>query len=200
MWAVMKEGGFVMRKFLLCVLSMVIGAGLFAQQTAEAGSSEKIYNIGDIGPAGGIVFFDKGFYGDGWRYFEAAPAGSEFKAEWGSYRQDITNTMTGVGFGKENTRLIVERLNGLREVNRAAQRCASMDINGYKDWFLPSKDELDLVFKNLKLAGLGGFSDSWYWSSSELGKKDAWNQKFISGFRDGNSKDRMGTVRAVRVF
>ncbi|MDR2951881.1 MAG: DUF1566 domain-containing protein [Treponema sp.] len=189
-----------MRKFLFCVLIMLVGAGLFAQEAGQSASSGKTYNIGDTGPAGGIVFYDNGFYGDGWRYLEAAPAGSEFKAEWGSYKQDVTNTMAGIGFGKENTRLIVDRLNGLREVNRAAQRCAALDINGYKDWFLPSKDELNLVFRNLKMNELGGFGISWYWSSSEYGKRDAWNQSFASGFKDGNSKDRMGNVRAIRAF
>ena len=28
------------------------------------------YNIGDLGPAGGIVFYDKGNNKDGWRYIE----------------------------------------------------------------------------------------------------------------------------------
>lgn len=32
------------------------------------------YAIGDTGPAGGIVFYDKGNTSDGWRYLEAAPA------------------------------------------------------------------------------------------------------------------------------
>ena len=32
------------------------------------------YNIGDIGPAGGYLFYDKKNQGGGWRYLEAAPA------------------------------------------------------------------------------------------------------------------------------
>lgn len=32
------------------------------------------YDILDIGPAGGYIFYDKGYYSDGWRYLEAAPA------------------------------------------------------------------------------------------------------------------------------
>jgi hypothetical protein len=108
--------------------------------------------------------------------------------------------MTGIGFGKQNTRLIVERLTGLREINRAAQICIEMDINGYKDWFLPSKDELNLMYRNLKLQGLGNFGNDWYWSSTEKNIRDGWNQRFNFGGQDGNSKDKMGTVRAIRAF
>ncbi len=35
--------------------------------------SSSSYEIGDKGPAGGYVFYDKGSYSDGWRYLEAAP-------------------------------------------------------------------------------------------------------------------------------
>jgi TolB-like protein len=39
-----------------------------------------VYRVGEIGPSGGYVFYDKGSYSDGWRYLEAAPASSEFRA------------------------------------------------------------------------------------------------------------------------
>jgi hypothetical protein len=198
-----------MKRFLIYIF-LVAGTVLFAQDTEieyqpeqaamPEKTPEKTYAVGDTGPAGGIIFFDRGFYGDGWRYLEAAPATAEFKAEWGSYRQLVTGTMAGVGFGKENTRLIVERLNALREINCAAQRCTTLDISGYKDWFLPSKDELDLMFKNLKKNKLGNFSNSWYWSSTEYGKRDAWSQGFQLGGQDDTSKDRQGFVRAIRSF
>lgn len=32
------------------------------------------YNIGDVGPAGGYIIYDKKSYAGGWRYLEAAPA------------------------------------------------------------------------------------------------------------------------------
>jgi TolB-like protein len=163
--------------------------------------SSKTYKVGDFGPAGGYVFYDKGVFSNGWRYLEAAPAETEFTSiQWGAYQQDVPGTGTAVGFGKRNTEIIVERLKGLNESGRAAQLCASMNFDGYSDWFLPSKDELDLMYKNLKQKGLGGFSDSWYWSSSQGSYNSSWGQRFSD---DGQGSDNAGyaySVRAVRAF
>jgi biotin carboxyl carrier protein len=173
-----------------------------AQAAAPPETPAKVYKIGDTGPAGGIVFFDRGFTVDGWRYLEAAPDGSEITAEWGAYNKNVPNTMTAVGFGRQNTQTVAERLRALGESNRAAQVCAALNINGYKDWFLPSKDELDLMYKNLKQKGLGKFSNSWYWSSSQADNGSAWRQRFLGGgwSNFGSNKDIAGNVRPVRAF
>jgi hypothetical protein len=42
----------------------------------------KAYKVGDTGPAGGLIFYDKGNDSGGWRYLEAAPATAEFTATW----------------------------------------------------------------------------------------------------------------------
>lgn len=39
----------------------------------EIGVATGLWDVGSVGPAGGLVFYDKGFYSDGWRYLEAAP-------------------------------------------------------------------------------------------------------------------------------
>jgi len=54
------------------------------------------------GPAGGYVFYEKGSVSDGWRYLEAAPASSEFNAQWGAYGKDVSGTLTGIGTGRAN--------------------------------------------------------------------------------------------------
>ena len=54
-----------MKKTLLVLFALLlICASLYAVD----------YKIGDEGPAGGVIFYDKGEYSDGWRYLEAAPA------------------------------------------------------------------------------------------------------------------------------
>jgi hypothetical protein len=161
--------------------------------------SDKTYSLGDPGPADGIIFYDKKEYTNGWRYLEAAPASTEFNAEWGPYTH-VAGTEIGVGSGKRNTELIVA---ALKENGKAAQLCANLEVNGHKDWFLPSMGELDLIFTNLKLMDLGGFKDDWYWSSSasEYGTIAAWAQRFSDGSRnDYNHKGSAFLVRAVRAF
>jgi len=159
------------------------------------------YKIGDYGPAGGIVFYDKGTFSNGWRYLEAAPVETEFTAEWGADEKEVANTSTAVGSGKRNTEIIVARLKALRETGKAAQLCVSLNFDGYKDWFLPSRDELDLMYKNLHQKGLGGFEEiGRYWSSSQVNNNNAWYQWFSGGDQDYGRKWYIHSVRAVRAF
>jgi TolB-like protein len=169
----------------------------------------RVYNVGDTGPAGGIVFYDKGFVADGWQYLEAAPAEIEFTAEWGAYTgsafnyyqgRDIPGTNTAVGSGKHNTELIVQWLQQFGEDDRAAQVCVCMDLNGYKDWFLPSRDELNLMYQILHLRRLGGFGSGWYWSSSQHNNDYSWVQSFSDGVQYSYPRGKVGSVRIVRAF
>jgi len=169
--------------------------------TKAGNMSTPLYKIGDTGPAGGIVFYDKGSFSDGWRYLEAAPYSSEFTASWGANEKDVTNTMDTIGSGKQNTKYIIEKLTQLGGYNSAAHLCATLDINGYKDWFLPSKDELDLMYLFLKQRGLGEFK-GYYWSSSQYGNshKHAWSIDFNRGFGSYSTRISNYRVRAVRAF
>jgi TolB-like protein len=162
------------------------------------------YKIGQKGPAGGIVFFDKGDYSNGWRYLEAAPLELEFTARWGASGRSVQGTHTAVGTGKRNTQFINEfLLNTTKETMTASQLCNTLNFSGYRDWFLPSNDELDLMYKNLKQKGLGGFSNDWYWSSSQYDENRTWGQHFSNGTQrvDFNyGKNTTFLVRAVRAF
>jgi TolB-like protein len=161
----------------------------------------RTYNIGDTGPAGGIIFYDRGENSGIWRYLEAAPARTEFNAEWGAYGQNVVGTETAVGSGKRNTQIIVDQLHQLGETGKAAQLCASLNYNGFTDWFLPSKDELDLMYKNLKQKSFGNFGNNWYWSSSQDRHGNTWSQTFSNGRPDyHNLKIYIYPVRAVRAF
>jgi hypothetical protein len=71
---------------------------------------------------------------------------------------------------------------------------------GYTDWHLPDRRELDLMYQNLRKRNLGGFSDTWYWSSSEGANDGAWAQSFGSGSQVNYGKGHAFSVRPVRAF
>jgi hypothetical protein len=86
--------------------------------------------------------------------------------------------------------------------NSAKTACDELILNGYSDWHLPSKEELNALCVNLKQIGVGGFADNGYWSSTEFNYYSAWVQNFNSGrqYNINNFKDYRCDVRAVRAF
>ena len=175
-----------------------------------------VYSIGDAGPAGGLVFYDKGFYSDGWRYLEAAPSDIGGFVVFGYYRPDkknnnVVGTSLAIGSGKYNTERLVKHMDmdgkaysgssgeGVEEY--AARKCLDYSHGGHDDWFLPSKDELNLMYENLHKDGLGSFACSgYYWSSSENNGDNAWNQYFDDGHQVGYDCGFVNPVRPVRAF
>lgn len=145
------------------------------------------YKIGDTGPAGGLVFYDKGNNSSGWRYLEAAPVEAEFQAVWSVWGIKVESTQGNIGSGRRNTQIIVEKLKQTAgEWESAALKADSLIFNGFDDWFLPSITELDQMYGNLKRKTLGDFSNNWYLTSTET--KDFWgnlSRVCILNFKDG---------------
>jgi len=189
-------------------------------------ATTRTYKVGDLGPAGGLVFYDKGNNTGGWRYFEAAPVETEKQMHWAGwydgfdekyhdrytykgFTHQASGTGTGIGNGKRNTQLIINNLKHY-ELWLPVHYCNELKYGGFNDWFLPSKDELDLMYRNLSIKGLGDFSSGEYWSSSEpvSGNLEEVNSgTWIQIF--GNGKQEIGPlgevmpyirVRAVRAF
>ncbi|GHV12908.1 hypothetical protein FACS189491_06850 [Spirochaetia bacterium] len=176
-------------------------AHISASPVAENASDEREYKEGDFGPAGGIVFHDKGEYSDGWRYLERAPPETEFRAPWGNYEDTISGTKKEIGSGRENTRLIAEYYNKRGITGTAAQLCESLVCNGYDDWFLPSTKELDQVRSYLERRSSGRNNRIWYWSSTQSSTRFAEAQPDEFVYSSGvYVKNRENTVRAVRAF
>jgi hypothetical protein len=81
----------------------------------------------------------------------------------------------------------------------AAKVCAGCNQGGYGDWYLPSKAELDILFRNKDT--IGGFSDNMYGSSTEYNIGFVWGQIFnIYGGQFVNNKGSEYAVRCVRKF
>lgn len=203
------------------------------------------------GSCGGFIFYDKGFYSDGWRYLEAAPADvrvidgipsvdrnaigynlAENYYVFGYYRKGAETgnlyvngstyyssyscTGTAIGTGKLNTELLVKAM-GDEAYNSfsgdgvtwfyAAKLCSDLEYEAdgkvYDDWFLPSKDELNLMYENCHKLGAGGVANNYYWSSSEHANNSnyAWFQYFYKGNQDYNLNRGVNLrVRPVRAF
>ena len=163
------------------------------------------YSVGDTGPAGGVVFYDKGSFSNGWRYLESAPASTEWISNiWGGYKTSVKETGTSIGIGKLNTDKIIVKYGNYKlygkDTDYAAKLCSYLVHGGFRDWFLPSKDELNLMYINLYKKGLGGFSSDYYWSSSETTPSYAWAQNFVGGRQSSSYKGNVSSVRAVRTF
>jgi uncharacterized protein (TIGR02145 family) len=72
--------------------------------------------------------------------------------------------------------------------------------HGFDDYFLPSLDELDAMYDNLYLFGVGGFIASIYWCSSEQGISWARIINFSTGATSWSAKGSILRVRACRSF
>ena len=126
----------------------------------------------------------------------AATADQSTGIQWYNGRYVVTGaTGTAIGTGQANTTAIVT-IQGAGSY--AAQLCNDLTAGGYKDWYLPSKDELDKLYTN-KVA-IGGFADFYYWSSSEYIAYFAWSQYFFNGYQLNYNKFNSLLVRAVRAF
>ncbi|MBE3035879.1 MAG: DUF1566 domain-containing protein, partial [Candidatus Atribacteria bacterium] len=171
-----------------------------AETTAKSSIEKGEYNIGEPGPAGGLIFYVNPYYAtDGWRYLEAAPSDQSTGIQWCDGSAVTTGaTETSLGTGKANTQTIV---NIQGKGNYAARLCNVQTVGGYSDWFLPSRDELNEMYVNLYLKGLGGFAPDFYWSSSEDSAGTAWWQWFSNGGQVSDPKgDDFMRVRAARAF
>jgi hypothetical protein len=107
-------------------------------------------------------------------------------------------TGTGIGKGKANTRKIV-KAQGDSGVY-AARECWKSRRSGYKDWFLPSRDELWEM--NKQRAVLTGIVNALYWTSTESTPIDAWLIAVCcdNWWEGEGSKQYSSYVRAIRAF
>ena len=164
------------------------------------------YIPGDTGPAGGLIFFvNPDAAKDGWRYLEAAPFDQSLGATWGCFRTAIAGARgVAIGTGRQNTK---DMLAACADRGTAADLCATFALNGVAGWFLPSRDELAMMYKQLRATGVGDFRDAGmhdncqYWTSSQETADMANHIDFADNGRlHYDDKDYPRRVRAIRAF
>ncbi|MDB2317330.1 DUF1566 domain-containing protein, partial [Flavobacteriales bacterium] len=167
----------------------------------EGGNHSRTYEIGDLAH-GGIVFYvdESGQHG------LVAALEDLGSFEWGCYDESVNGADgTSIGTGYQNTIDIINQgcttqYGGIT----AAQVALDAEINGYSDWYIPSKDELIEMYNTIGNGGpegnIGGFEINWYWSSSEYILYGAWGVYFYNGGGSYGDKYDSGRVRVVRAF
>jgi hypothetical protein len=117
---------------------------------------------------------------------------------------------TAIGYDSTNTLAILTtfdslnspNFNNLLLPNIAASLCRTSH-NGDSNWFLPSKDALNLMYKHLAARGYGNFDAGNYWSSSDYilnNKAYAWAQYFGNGNQYYFNQSTPLYVRAIKKF
>jgi hypothetical protein len=185
-----------------CPLLFIVILVFLTNSCKNQKDNENVIGIGKIF-AGGIIFYIDGTGQHGLVCSSQDQVGSPWGCQ-GTIIQGADGIV--VGTGNQNT---TDILNGCSLNYTAAYICANLDLNGYTDWYLPSKDELNLIYQNLKKKGLSNFTTRnyqgtllFYWSSTELSNLNAWCQEFENGWglQDGGFKDSWSLVRAIRAF
>ncbi len=121
------------------------------------------YILGDSGPAGGYIFYDKQSVTDGWRYLEITLTDQSATA-YDCAGTVYTFTVPEIGNGLENS----QRIDAVCvSPDGPATRSINFTLNTFSDWFLPSADEMNEIYTNMHLKGEGNFDlTDYYWTSS----------------------------------
>ena len=164
---------------------------------AETAGNSCSLSIGDT-CEGGIIFY---LDGSGCHGLVVKATDEPGNYQWSPLDFNTWALATGIFGGAQNTKKAIFRAGQNNSTCPVASVCDNLISGGYNDWYLPSKDEVDMMYVNLHLQGLGGFDLNHYWSSSEVGHSTAWIQDFGSGLQNFIGKFNYGfNVRAVRAF
>jgi len=160
--------------------------------------------------AGGIVFYidttgNHGLVCADKNFGEAVWAVRGYDVTIGADENGISN-----GHGMRNTKKIVEHASWYIQKEffsttktpapTAARLCLESNHNGFSDWYLPTLEELKLMYKTLKENNFGNFQSAFYWSSTEYFADLAWTFYFTTGTASNYGKNYPNRVRAVRAF
>ena len=164
-------------------------------------------NIGDLCPDGSYY---AGLSPDGNIRMYVTSAAHEGTDSWNdgvAWFTQTSQTSTTTGASNTTTLLTTDSNSnaGGTQPHDAAAYCDGLSAHTHTDWYLPAKDELNLLWNSgSPIAGVTAF---FYWSSTEgtdsfcvsNSYSCAWEQRFDNGTQNQfGSKDNPNSVRCVR--
>lgn len=146
----------------------------------------QLYKIGDTHENGGIVFSIQNIHPPRFSFFNLFSFYREIKI-WQLGKQ---------GYGIHGKVCHSKDL-GMMEWADAFKACEHLGPG----WYLPSSSELDKIYRNLHIHGLGGFQRKPYWASRHNRNDTRYALNFYTGFIFRMPfSEKEAYVRAVREF
>ncbi|MEI6751601.1 MAG: DUF1566 domain-containing protein [Paludibacter sp.] len=171
----------------------------FASET-NTGSNQPSIKVGDSYQGGKLAYIfqsgDNGFTDGTVHGIIAANSDLSTTYTWYNGTNLTTNaTLTFIGSASDNSYQIYEQQG---TGNYAASMCLSYESGGYSDWFLPTINELQILYNNRTV--IGGFIPYSYWSSTEVANNTANGIHFGTGTTYGYNKNGKASIRPIRYF
>jgi len=189
-----------MKKLLFSFLAVSVIFSACEKEEEEPINNNSELAIGDTHQGGIIFYLDSNGGG-----LISALDDLEGTYIWGCFGTDILGAdKNAIGTGAQNT---IDIEAGCATSGTAADVCSNLTHEGFSDWFLPSRLELNQMYLNigqgnaLGLENVGGFGNFNYWTSTEDGNERAWYQYFLLGNQANDGlKNQYLNVRPVRAF
>jgi hypothetical protein len=171
------------------------------------------YEIGEYAADQGGVIFHRYLDGDTQNYLVVAITDQSTGQAWSNVASLIGSSAQSTWNGLSNSNAIIGQSGFTSGI---VSTCLNYSINSVDDWYLPSFDELYLVFNNRfninrtlsgnssygSISGATQISYATYWSSTELDATSAWIVQFqySTGASFSKTGGTGGYARAVRKF